>query len=170
MVHLKTIKTEKPPKVYAEMLAKLTPGFSGAQIANVVNEAALLAAREQSDLIKSSHFEAAIDRIMSGTRKDNNTIKAETKTILAALEAGKCVVSWLSETQDPVLKASIVPRSHSNVGYTQYQTKERFLQVTASKNHTFFVLELFYWQNYPNLFEYLVRRISQRASWSSSSA
>lgn len=128
MVHLKTIKTEKPPKVYAEMLAKLTPGFSGAQIANVVNEAALLAAREQSDLIKSSHFEAAIDRIMSGTRKDNNTIKAETKTILAALEAGKCVVSWLSETQDPVLKASIVPRSHSNVGYTQYQTKERFLQ------------------------------------------
>ena len=133
MVHLKTIKTEKPPKVYAEMLAKLTPGFSGAQIANVVNEAALLAAREQSDLIKSSHFEAAIDRIMSGTRKDNNTIKAETKTILAALEAGKCVVSWLSETQDPVLKASIVPRSHSNVGYTQYQTKERFLQVTTSK-------------------------------------
>lgn len=128
MVHLKTTKTEKPPKEYADMLARLTPGFSGAQIANVVNEAALLAAREDSSLINEAHFENAIDRVMSGTKKRSGVVKTETKAILAAMEGGKCVVSWLLETQDPVLKSSIVPRSHSNVGHTQYSMKERFLQ------------------------------------------
>jgi len=127
-VHLKTVKTEKPPKQYAKELAQMTPGFSGAQIANIVNEAALLAARNKDELVKLEHFEQSIDRVQSGAKKSSAALKAEQKQILASIEAGKCLTSWLLPTQDPVLKASIVPRTHSKVGYTQFAQKERFLR------------------------------------------
>lgn len=127
MVYLKTIKTEKPPVEYAQSLADLTPGMAGAQIANVINEAALLAAREKSELVKLSHFEQAIDRITTGSKR-KSTGKLEHKRILAAMEAGKCVTSFLLPTQDPILKSSIVPRTHSNVGFTQFSRRERFLK------------------------------------------
>ena len=104
-VHLKTVKTEKPPKLYAKELAQMTPGFSGAQIANIVNEAALLAARNKDELVKLEHFEQSIDRVQSGAKKSSTALKAEQKQILASIEAGKCLTSWLLPTQDPVLKA-----------------------------------------------------------------
>jgi len=127
-VHLKTVKTEKPPKEYAQILADLTPGMSGAQIANVVNEAALLAARYNSDLVKLEHFESSIERVLAGNKKTSAVNKAEAKRVLAATEAGKCLTAWLLPSQDSVLKASIVPRTHSNVGYTQFNQRERFLK------------------------------------------
>ena len=91
------------------MLADLTPGMSGAQIANVVNEAALLAARVKSDLVKLEHFENAIERVMAGNKKTTNANKHHHKQILASMEAGKCLASWLLPSQDSVIKASIVP-------------------------------------------------------------
>ena len=103
-MHLKTVKTEKPPKQYAKELAQMTPGFSGAQIANIVNEAALLAARNKDELVKLEHFEQSIDRVQSGAKKSSAALKAEQKQILATIEAGKCLTSWLLPTQDPVLK------------------------------------------------------------------
>jgi len=128
LVHLKTVKTEKPPAEYAKILAELTPGMSGAQIANIVNEAALLAARFESDLVKLEHFESAIERVLAGNKKSSSVHKIGTKKILAATEAGKCLAAWLLPSQDAVLKASIIPRSHSNVGYTQFNQRERFLK------------------------------------------
>ena len=98
-VHLKTVKTELPPKQYAKALADLTPGMSGAQIANIVNEAALLAARDKSDLVTVKHFEFAIERVMAGALKFSSVSKPETKQVLAAMEAGKCLTAWLLPSQ-----------------------------------------------------------------------
>lgn len=126
-IYLKQVKTERRPGLYAESLAELTPGMSGAQIANVVNEAALRAARSGSDLVKQEHFDEAIERVNSGIKKETGQNIDERK-ILATIEAGKCLSSWLLETQDGVLKSSIVPRTHNKLGYTQFKQKERFLQ------------------------------------------
>ena len=101
--------------------------MSGAQIANVVNEAALRAARSGSDLVKQEHFDEAIERVNSGIKKETGQNIDERK-ILATIEAGKCLSSWLLGTQDGVLKSSIVPRTHNKLGYTQFKQKERFLQ------------------------------------------
>ena len=126
-IYLKQVKTEKRPGLYAESLAELTPGMSGAQIANVVNEAALRAARSGSDLVKQEHFDEAIERVNSGIKKATGQNIDERK-VLATIEAGKCLSSWLLGTQDGVLKSSIVPRTHNKLGYTQFKQKERFLQ------------------------------------------
>ena len=126
-IYLKQVKTERRPGLYAESLAELTPGMSGAQIANVVNEAALRAARSGSDLVKQEHFDEAIERVNSGIKKETGQNIDERK-ILATIEAGKCLSSWLLGTQDGVLKSSIVPRTHNKLGYTQFKQKERFLQ------------------------------------------
>jgi ATP-dependent metalloprotease FtsH len=128
MVYLRTVKTEKPPIEYAQELADLTPGMSGAQIANIINEAALLTARSKSDLVKLEHFIQAIDRVTTGSKRRSTAGKLHHKQLLAAMEAGKCLTSWLLPTQDPVLKSSIVPRTHSNVGYTQFSRRDRFLK------------------------------------------
>merc|ERR1719462_748141 len=118
-IYLKQVKTEKRPGLYAESLAELTPGMSGAQIANVVNEAALRAARSGSDLVKQEHFDEAIERVNSGIKKETGQNIDERK-ILATIEAGKCLSSWLLQTQDGVLKSSIVPRTHNKLGETQF--------------------------------------------------
>lgn len=128
LIHLKTVKTERPPKEYASLLADLTPGMSGAQIANVVNEAAITAINYNSELVKMEHFESAIERVLAGNKKTTNVNKIQTKQVLAAMEAGKCLTSWILPSQDAVVKASIVPRTHSNVGYTQFSSRDRFLQ------------------------------------------
>ena len=118
-VHLKKIKTELPPSSYASDLAAATPGMSGAQIANICNEAAIRATREGSELINKTHFDAAVERVHGGIEKKNATTKFDEKRILATIEGGKCLVSWLLESQDTILKASIVPRTKTNLGYTQ---------------------------------------------------
>jgi len=126
-IYLKQVKTEMKPTRYAQSLAELTPGMSGAQIANVVNEAALRAARSGSDLVKQEHFDEAIERVNSGIKKSSGQ-NIDERRVLATIEAGKCLSSWLLGTQDGVLKSSIVPRTHNKLGYTQFKQKERFLQ------------------------------------------
>ncbi|EGC31386.1 hypothetical protein DICPUDRAFT_39991 [Dictyostelium purpureum] len=126
-VHLANLVLDKSIN-YAEKLSKLTPGFSGADIANVCNEAALIAARRNADLITLEHFDAAIDRIIGGLEKKNKVLSPQEKKTVAYHEAGHAVVSWFLKHCHPLLKVSIVPRGVAALGYAQYLPKEQFLQ------------------------------------------
>ena len=110
-----------------ELLAGQTPGFAGAEIANVCNEAALLAARDGKDAIEMIDFERAIDRVIGGLEKKNKLISPEEKKIVAYHEAGHAVAGWYREYTDPVVKVSIVPRGMAALGYAQSLPQERYL-------------------------------------------
>ena len=114
-------------KVDLEVLASQTPGFAGAEIANVCNEAALLAARKDKDVIEMDDFEQAIDRVIAGLEKKNKLISPEEREIIAYHESGHAIVGWYLEHTDPVVKVSIVPRGLSALGYAQYLPEERYL-------------------------------------------
>src|SRR5690606_18421951 len=109
------------------VLASQTPGFAGAEIANVCNEAALLAARESKKSIEMIDFEKAIDRIIAGLEKRNKIISPEEREIVAFHEAGHAITGWFLENTDPVVKVSIVPRGLAALGYAQYLPEERYL-------------------------------------------
>ncbi len=115
------------PDVSHEVLASQTPGFAGAEIANVCNEAALLAAREDKDWVEMADFEAAIDRVIAGLEKKNKIISPEEREIVAYHEAGHAITGWFLENTDPVVKVSIVPRGLAALGYAQYLPDERYL-------------------------------------------
>ena len=110
----------------ARTLAALTPGFSGADIANVANEAALIAARDSNDSIVKKHFEAAIERVIAGMEKKTQVLQPEEKRTVAYHEAGHAVSGWFLEHADPLLKVSIIPRGNG-LGYAQYLPKDAFL-------------------------------------------
>jgi cell division protease FtsH len=110
-----------------EVLASQTPGFAGAEIANVCNEAALLAARLDKEAVAMVDFEQAIDRVIAGLEKKNKLISPEEKKIVAYHEAGHAIVGWFLENTDPVVKVSIVPRGLAALGYAQYLPEERYL-------------------------------------------
>ena len=110
-----------------EVLASQTPGFAGAEIANVCNEAALLAARKDKDAIEMEDFEAAIDRVIAGLEKKNKLISPEEKKIVAYHEAGHAIAGWFLEYTDPVIKVSIIPRGLAALGYAQSLPEERYL-------------------------------------------
>lgn len=103
-------------------LASLSPQFSGADISNLCNEAAILAAREQVDQIELKHFEEATERIIGGLRRDNLVSKEERK-LIATHESGHAVSSWFLKGADPLVKVTIVPRSKGALGYAQYLTR-----------------------------------------------
>ncbi len=124
-VHLEPLKTA--PEIDARNLAAQTPGFAGAEIANVCNEAALIAARENKKAIETIDFESAIDRVIGGLEKKNKIISPEEKEIVAYHEAGHAVAGWFLEHADPLVKVSIVPRGIAALGYAQYLPKEQFL-------------------------------------------
>jgi cell division protease FtsH len=113
--------------VDAQALASQTPGFAGAEIANVCNEAALLAAREDKQSIEMADFEKAIDRVIAGLEKKNKLISPEERKIVAYHEAGHAITGWFLENTDPVVKVSIVPRGLAALGYAQYLPEERYL-------------------------------------------
>ncbi len=113
-----------------EVLAGQTPGFAGAELANVCNEAALLAARKDKDSIEMEDFEQAIDRVIAGLEKKNKIIKPDEREVIAFHEAGHAIVGWFLENTDPVVKVSIVPRGLSALGYAQYLPEERYLYST----------------------------------------
>jgi cell division protease FtsH len=115
------------PGVDLDVLAGQTPGFAGAEIANVCNEAALLAAREDKDAIEMEDFERAIDRVIGGLEKKNKLISPDEKRIVAYHEAGHAIAGWFREFTDPVVKVSIVPRGLAALGYAQYLPEERYL-------------------------------------------
>ncbi|WP_421918123.1 ATP-dependent zinc metalloprotease FtsH [Marinifilum sp.] len=121
-VHLKPLKLD--PKIDQEFLAKQTPGFSGADIANVCNESALIAARKKKDIIEKQDFLDAIDRIIGGLEKKNKIISIEEKKTIAYHEAGHATISWLLEHAHPLVKVTIVPRGKA-LGAAWYLPEER---------------------------------------------
>lgn len=127
-VHLKPLKLNKV--VDAKKLAAQTPGFAGAEIANVCNEAALIAARSDKKSIDMGDFHDAIDRTIGGLEKKNKIISPEEKEIVAYHEAGHAVAGWYLEHADPLVKVSIVPRGIAALGYAQYLPKEQYLHQT----------------------------------------
>ena len=126
--HLKPIKLD--PTVDPKSLAAQTPGFAGAEIANVCNEAALIAARRDKKAVDMQDFQDAIDRVIGGLEKKNKIISPEEKKIVAFHEAGHAVAGWFLEHADPLVKVSIVPRGIAALGYAQYLPKEQFLYQT----------------------------------------
>jgi cell division protease FtsH len=126
-VHLKKIKLDDT--VDREFLAKQTPGFSGADIANVCNEAALIAARNNHEAVTKQDFLDAVDRIIGGLEKKNKAIKPSEKRRVAYHEAGHATISWLVEHASPLLKVTIVPRGRS-LGAAWYLPEERQLTTT----------------------------------------
>ena len=125
-VHLKPLKLDNTIDV--EFLAKQTPGFSGADIANICNEAALIAARKNSKLVSKQDFLDAVDRIIGGLEKKNKIITPHEKRVIAFHEAGHATVSWLLEHASPLVKVTIVPRGKS-LGAAWYLPEER--QITT---------------------------------------
>ena len=127
-VHLKPIKLDK--KVDPKKLSAQTPGFAGAEIANVCNEAALIAARHDKKAVDMKDFEDAIDRVIGGLEKKSKIISPHEKKIVAYHEAGHAIAGWFLEHADPLVKVSIVPRGVAALGYAQYLPKEQFLYQT----------------------------------------
>ncbi len=109
-VHLKPLKSSLDKDEVSRKLAALTPGFSGADIANVCNEAALIAARELSESISLKHFESAIERVIAGMEKKTQVLQPEEKKTVAYHEAGHAVAGWYLQYAEPLLKVSIIPR------------------------------------------------------------
>ena len=127
-VHIRPLKLNNDVNV--KNLAAQTPGFAGAEIANVCNESALIAARKNKESIEMSDFQDAIDRVIGGLEKKNKIISPEEKKIVAYHEAGHAVAGWYLEHADPLVKVSIVPRGIAALGYAQYLPKEQYLYQT----------------------------------------
>lgn len=127
-VHLKPIKLASG--VSALKLAEQTPGFAGAEIANVCNEAALIAARKNKSEVDMQDFNDAVDRVIGGLEKKNKIISPQEKQIVAYHEAGHAVTGWFLASTDPLVKVSIVPRGVAALGYAQYLPKEQYLYTT----------------------------------------
>ncbi|XWS28810.1 hypothetical protein CRYUN_Cryun25bG0103300 [Craigia yunnanensis] len=126
-IYLRKIKLDHEPSYYSQRLAALTPGFAGADIANICNEAALIAARNEGTQVTMEHFEAAIDRIIGGLEKKNRVIsKVERKTV-AYHESGHAVAGWFLEHAESLLKVTIVPRGTAALGFAQYIPNENLL-------------------------------------------
>mmetsp|Transcript_4634 Transcript_4634/g.11903 ORF Transcript_4634/g.11903 Transcript_4634/m.11903 type:complete len:719 (-) Transcript_4634:29-2185(-) len=136
-VHLKPIKLDAdvPMDKIARKLSSLTPGFSGADIANVCNEAALIAAREAADDVKTIHFEKAIDRVIGGMERKTRVLQPKERKTVAYHEAGHAVVGWFLEHADPLLKVSIIPRGSAALGFAQYIPQENYLMSTDQMQH-----------------------------------
>ena len=124
-VHLKPIKISD--KVDIHKLAEQTPGFAGADIANICNEAALIAARKGKQSVEMADFQDAVDRVIGGLEKKNKIILPEEKKIIAFHEAGHAICGWYFEHAYPLLKVTIVPRGTAALGYAQYTPKEQYL-------------------------------------------
>ena len=127
-VHVRSLKLSGGVNI--KNLAAQTPGFAGAEIANVCNESALIAARKNKNSIEMVDFQDAIDRVIGGLEKKNKIISPEEKKIVAYHEAGHAVAGWYLEHADPLVKVSIVPRGIAALGYAQYLPKEQFLYQT----------------------------------------
>ncbi|PIA14346.1 ATP-dependent metallopeptidase Hfl [Coemansia reversa NRRL 1564] len=126
-VHLGPIVTNEDKSKLANKMAAMTPGFSGADIANVCNEAALIAARAGSKRVEHIHFEQAIERVIAGLEKKSRVLSPDEKKTVAYHEAGHAVVGWFMRHADPLLKVSIIPRGQGALGYAQYLPKDQYL-------------------------------------------
>eukprot|EP01047_Picozoa_sp_COSAG01_P001686 COSAG01_NODE_40_length_32708_cov_25.641234_1_plen_703_part_00 len=127
-VHLEPLQLEDPVDELAERIGKMTPGMSGAELANVCNEAGLIAARNDRKQVSIQDFDAAIDRCIGGIERKSKMLQPDEKKTIAYHEAGHAVAGWYLEHVDPLLKVSIVPRGNGALGYAQYVPKEQFLR------------------------------------------
>jgi spastic paraplegia 7 len=125
--HLSGISLEEPPTKYSKRLATLTPGFSGADIANVANEAALHAARNSQKVVKAANLEYAIERLVGGTEKRSSALIPIERRTVAYHEAGHAIVGWMLPSADVLLKVTIVPRTSLALGFAQYTPKDQKL-------------------------------------------
>ncbi len=132
-VHTKKLKVSE--HVDLEVLASQTPGFAGAEMANLCNEAALLAARRGKEKIEMVDFQDAVERVVAGLEKKNKIISPHEREIIAYHESGHAIVGWFLEHTDPVLKVSIIPRGFAALGYTlQTPLEDRFLMTREELN------------------------------------
>lgn len=129
MVHLQgiTVADSNNLEEFAGRLAGLTPGFSGADIANICNEAAIVAARRNATSVELTDFETATDRVIGGM-ESHKILSDEEKRVVAYHEAGHAVAGWFLEHADPLLKVTIIPRSSGALGFAQYLPKEIYLR------------------------------------------
>merc|ERR1719235_2520714 len=125
-VHLKPVKLDpnESTDVVARRMSALTPGMSGAEIANICNEAAIYAARRDSKTANLLDFETAVERVIGGLKKQNNLMSQTDRKVVAIHEAGHAVAGWFLQHTDPLLKVSIVPRSSGALGYAQYMPED----------------------------------------------
>lgn len=130
MVHLQPLKLKDAATTIAKRLAALSPGFAGADIANICNEAALMAAREDKDFVEIVDFDRAIDRVIGGLEKKNKVISRKEREIVAHHEAGHAVAGWFLKHADPLVKVSIIPRGSAALGFAQYLPVDKYLQST----------------------------------------
>jgi cell division protease FtsH len=127
-VHLKDIKISE--EVDPVELSQMTPGFAGADIANVCNEAALIAARRDKKAVGMDDFNYALDRVIGGLEKKNKLISPQEKEIIAYHEAGHAICGWFLKHASPLVKVTIVPRGIGTLGYAQYLPKEEYITRT----------------------------------------
>ncbi|KAK8031485.1 ATP-dependent metallopeptidase HflB [Apiospora arundinis] len=126
-VYLKKVVTNEEQEHLSGRLAALTPGFAGADIANCVNEAALVAARVNAPTITMQHFEQAIERVIGGLERKSLVLNPEEKRTVAYHEAGHAICGWYFKHADPLLKVSIIPRGQGALGYAQYLPGDAYL-------------------------------------------
>lgn len=129
-MYLKQLRLEGPISKYAPKLAQMTPGMSGADIANLCNEAALYAASRNQDSVDTDDFNHAVERILAGRAKKSSRLTPEEKKILAYHESGHALVGWMLKHTDALLKISIVPRVGSALGFAQYMPSDQKLYST----------------------------------------
>lgn len=125
--HLSSVQLEEAPEKYSHRLARLTPGFSGADIANVCNEAALHAARNSQEKVTTSNLEYAVERLVGGTEKRSHALSPVERKVIAYHESGHALVGWLLPKSDVLLKVTIVPRTSLALGFAQYTPSEQQL-------------------------------------------
>ncbi|XP_068192281.1 mitochondrial inner membrane m-AAA protease component paraplegin [Antennarius striatus] len=125
--HLKLLKLTKPADFYSPYLSELTPGFSGADIANICNEAALHAAREGLKTVHIRDFDFAVERVIAGSVKKNRLLSKEEQRFLAVHESGHALVGWLLEHTDAIMKVSIAPRTKTALGFSQTLPRDAYL-------------------------------------------
>ncbi|XP_061388137.1 paraplegin [Musca vetustissima] len=125
--HLSSVQLEEEPSKYSHRLARLTPGFSGADIANVCNEAALHAARNSQDKVTTKNLEYAVERLVGGTEKRSHALSPVERKVIAYHESGHALVGWLLPKSDVLLKVTIVPRTSLALGFAQYTPSEQQL-------------------------------------------
>jgi spastic paraplegia protein 7 len=126
-LHMKGVQLDEDATGYAPRLASLTPGFSGADLANVINEAALHAARMGHKKVSRSNFEYAIERVIAGPEKKTNVLRPAEKRVVAYHESGHAIVGWMLEHTDALLKVTILPRTSAALGFAQYTPTDKKL-------------------------------------------
>merc|ERR1712137_223498 len=134
-VHLKGIKKIDKSEDFSKRLAALTPSFSGADIANTCNEAALIAARHNKETVEFSDFEDAIERVIAGLEKKSLVLSKDERTRVAYHEAGHAIAGWFLKYAHPLLKVSIIPRGVGALGYAQVQPKDQYLYSVDHLDH-----------------------------------